>query len=364
MKNKVIVLIFLAFVIVFGLLIPKVNINYDLQKYLPDNSLASKSLEEFSSKFGDTSNLILVFDENSLSEAKNIKSLISNFENIEKVIFVDDYLNQTTYSIIREQANDTQKAQLDSLLNLYLNQGYTYESSLYQLSFFFPNEFSDAAEQIQMNYESYVSENEVLFEVVFSEKAYTEASESSLDDIKLLLEDENYNYYLSGEVASIVFTENTISRETKIITLMIIPIILLLLILLSKSYFDIILFVMVAGSAIVINLGSNIFLPDISFITQSMAIALQLAISLDYIIFMLNAYHNEKTLGLSDLDALNNAKSKSYKPIIASALTTGVSFLALIFMRFTIGFDIGIVFFKAIIISLIYYFLKRHLLEY
>ena len=352
MKNKVIIIIFLVLVVIFGFLIPKVNINYNLQKYLPSNSLAAESMEEFSDQFGDSSNLILVFEESSLDEAKNIKNTIEDYDNIKTVVFVDDYLNELTYSIIRERANDTQKTQLDSMLNLYLSQGYSYEKALYQLSFFFPNDFNNAAKQIQINYESYVSENEVLLEVVFSENAYSKAAENTLNDIKELMDDNNYNYYLNGEVASIVFTENTISRETKIITIMIIPIILLLLLVLSRSYFDIILFGIVAGSAIIINLGTNVFLPDISFITQSMAIALQLAISLDYIIFMLNAYHNEKSLNLSDEDALKNAKLKSYKPIIASALTTGVSFLALIFMRFSIGLDIGIVFFKAIIISL------------
>ncbi|MFO7970009.1 MAG: efflux RND transporter permease subunit [Bacillota bacterium] len=353
MKNKVILIVFIVLVIAFGFLIPRVNVNYNLQEYLPDDSLSAQSLKEYGDQFGDSSNLILVFEEDSLTDAKSVKAIIKDYENIKEVVFVDDYLNEFTYSIIRDQASDQEKSQLDNLLTTYLGQGFTYEEALYQMSFYFPSEFSDAANQIQINYQSYVNDDEVLFEVVFSENAYSKDAEETLNDIKLLMEDNDYNYYLSGEVASVVFTENTIARETKIITIMIIPIILILLIILSTSYFDIILFGIVSGAAIIINLGTNILLPDISFITQSMAIALQLAISLDYIIFMLNAYHNEKDLGLSDDDALKNAKAKSRKPIIASALTTGVSFLALIFMRFSIGMDIGIVFFKAIMISLL-----------
>ncbi|MCF7923982.1 MAG: MMPL family transporter [Candidatus Izimaplasma sp.] len=353
MKSKIIIAIFVILVIVFGFLIPKVNINYNLQKYLPDDSLSARSIEEYGSQFGDSSNLILVFDEESIETAKIIKTNIAENDVVKNVVFVDDYLNEFTYSLIREQATDTQKAQLDGLLNMYISQGYSYEEALYKISFYFPEDFAESTNQLQTNYESFVSEDEVLFKVIFSENSYSKDTEAALNDIELLLENENYEYYLNGESASTIFTENAIARETTIITLMIIPIILILLLFLSTSYFDLVLFGIVAGAAIIINLGTNIFIPEISFITQSMAIALQLAISLDYIIFMLNAYHNEKADNATDEEALSKAVRKSRKPIIASALTTGVSFLALIFMKFSIGLDIGLVFFKAIMISLL-----------
>lgn len=193
----------------------------------------------------------------------------------------------------------------------------------------------------------------MFFQVIFDEKSSSLNVENSLIAIKELLDDYNYTYYIAGNAASSIYVRNTIESEVLLITLICIPLVLVVLLVTSKSYFDIIIFGIVVGVSIIINLGTNVLLPDISFITKSMAIVLQLAISLDYVIFFLNAYHQERK-GIDDVDiAIKNAKKRAVKPIIASASTTAASFIALVFMRFSIGLDIGIVFAKAIVISLV-----------
>lgn len=350
MKNKLTLFCFVIIVLVTGVFITQVKINYNLEKYLPKDSVIRESMDVYQEEFGDSSTAYVVFNETSIVEALDIKNQISDVENVEKVLFVDDYLNQITYMIIREQTPAAQQPMLDSALASELNTGKTYSEALLALANFFPPEYKN---QILGTYSDFVSEEEVLMQIVFSTGAADATTENSLNLIKEILVDNEYDYYLQGDAVSTIFTRNTIGDETTTITLIIIPIIIIILLLLSKSIFDIVIFIIVAGSAIIINLGTNAFLPEISFITQAMAIALQLAISLDYIIFMLNAYHYERSLGLDVEESINQAYKRTKKPIIASALTTGVSFLALLVMKFTIGIDIGLVFAKGIMISLI-----------
>lgn len=350
MKNKITLFVFVIVVIITGIFITQVNINYNLEKYLPDESLISESMDVYKEEFGSSSVAYLVFNEESIQNAYSIKQEIALVEHVSKVIFVDDYLNQLTYSIIRSQATPAQQALLDNALTAQLTAGKTYPEALLAIANFLPTESKN---EILETYEDFISENEVLFQIVFETDSSDLRTESSLDEIKVIMNNNDYDFYMKGDAVSTIFTRNTITKETTTITLIIIPIIIIILLLLSKSIFDIVLFIVVAGAAIIINLGTNAFLPEISFITQAMAIALQLAISLDYIIFMLNAYHHERSLGLDVSAAISQATKHTKRPIIASALTTGVSFLALLVMKFTIGVDIGIVFAKGIMISLL-----------
>jgi len=350
MKKVFIILCFLLLFVFSLIMIPKVDINYNLADYLPKDSEITKSLEIYKENFGEASFSYISFDETNFTEVILIKEQIKALSGVKTVLFVDDYLNELTYSIIRNQTPEEQQPILDSLLTSELMAGKTYAEALFAISVYFP---VDVKMEIQGLYNAYVSDEEVLVQVIFTEGTTSSLTEEGLDSIRLLLEEKAYTYHIKGDAASAQFTKDTITKETLIITIIIIPIILAILILMSKSVFDLILFAIIAGVAIVINLGTNALLPNISYITQSMAIALQLAISLDYIIFMLSSYHFERSLGHDVDKALEQALKKTRRPVIASALTTGVSFLALLVMKFTIGFDIGIVFAKAIFISLL-----------
>ena len=107
------------------------------------------------------------------------------------------------------------------------------------------------------------------------------------------------------------------------------------------------------GVAVVINKGTNIFLGQISFLTDSVSAVLQLAVSMDYSIFLIHAFTRQKKAGLDQTEALRNAIEEALNSIFASSLTTIVGFLVLAFMKFSIGFDMGIVLAKGIVISLI-----------
>lgn len=107
------------------------------------------------------------------------------------------------------------------------------------------------------------------------------------------------------------------------------------------------------GVAILLNRGTNIWIGTVSFLTNNVAMVLQLATSMDYSIFLLDAFSRERSAGLSDEEALTNAIDQAINSILASSLTTVVGFFVLVFMRFRIGFDMGLVLAKGIVFSLI-----------
>ena len=351
MKRWLIIVFFACLVGISAFLITRVKINYNLEEYLPEDSEIVSGLDALENEFGTSSSAYIAIDEDDLEIALNQKAYLLSLENVKDVIFVDTFLNELTYSIIRNNSSPEQQQILDTSLGLLLAQGKSFPMALYELSNFFPE---DNKLLIQNLYSEYVSETHVLYQVIFETKSSDPLTEETLNEIKTHFETEGYNIFLKGESVSNIFTKNTINEETTLITIIIIPLIMIILLLLSKSLFDIIIFIMVAGVSIIINLGTNAFLPNISYITQSMAIALQLAISLDYIIFTMHSYHNaRKDSHLSPSEAIKIALKKIHRPVIASALTTMVSFLALVIMKFSIGLDIGIVFAKAILISLV-----------
>ncbi len=350
MKRYLISILFLVLAITSAFFINKVKVNYDLETYLPKNSEIKAGINAYYDEFGKTSSVTFAFDEADIKTALLVKQEIMQVDNVEMVDYIDQYFNPVTYGIIYANLTDQQKTMMDSYLDSLLQSGMSYPEAFIALIQYFPSDYQTEFNEILSRY---VSDESMLMTVVFSTESSSSQTESQINQIKTILDNDGYTYHFSGSAESSLYTKVTIEKEVGLITLICIPLILLLLFVLSKSFFDIVIFAIVIGISIVINLGTNAFLPSISFITSSMAIVLQIAISLDYVIFLLNAYHRERTFGKGVDEAIINAKKKAKKPIIASALTTGVSFLALVIMRFTIGVDIGIVFAKAIIISLL-----------
>ena len=131
--------------------------------------------------------------------------------------------------------------------------------------------------------------------------------------------------------------------------------ILIILLLTTKSAFEPVIFIGTLGISIVINMGSNVLMPNstISTITFSAAAILQLALSMDYSIFLMHAFYEEKLKTPDPYTAMLNALPKTLKAVLASALTTIGGFVALFVIRFRMGFDLGFVLAKGVLFSLI-----------
>ena len=162
---------------------------------------------------------------------------------------------------------------------------------------------------------------------------------------------KDYEFYTSGNVAE----RNMVILPTWILVLAV-AICLVILIIMCESYVEPFLFLFCIGLAILLNNGTNIFLGTISNITSSISAILQLALSMDYSIMLINRYRQEKALTSDKVVAMKEALHKSFSAISSSSLTTIVGLLALLFMSFTIGRDLGLVLAKGVLLSLLVIF--------
>ncbi|MCQ2324095.1 MAG: efflux RND transporter permease subunit [Paludibacteraceae bacterium] len=121
----------------------------------------------------------------------------------------------------------------------------------------------------------------------------------------------------------------------------------------SQSWLDPVIILLSAGIAVVLNVGSNAFFPSVSITTNYIVGILQLVLSLDYSIILINRYRQEMETGSNKYLSINNALKRATRPILSSALTTVVGLLMLLFMRLKIGTDMGLVLAKGVICSLI-----------
>ena len=298
--KKTVVLFFLILIAGCAVLAAFVPANYKLASYLPADAESTKALETMSKEFaGELPNArVAVFDV-SLTEALEYKNEIKKTEGVESITWLDDVADLTV-----------------------------------------PLETMDKA-----TLETYYKDNAALFSVAIKEG--TEAK--TVSRIRELVSDKGA---VSGEAAVNANTQEMSVGESIKAFACLLPLILIILIISTSSWIEPFLFLIAIGAAVVINMGTNIFLGEISFITQSISPILQLAVSLDYAIFLLRAF-SEYRQTHEPAEAMRLARKRAFPSIAASALTTLLGFLALCFMRFEIGSDLGINLVKGVLISFI-----------
>jgi len=357
LKNKIILAVFLVLTIVAGIMITRINVNYDLKQYLPDDSETIEGLDIYENEFGAGSYAIVMIEGASVTDSVAVTQELLGLTHVSNVEYLDSVLNQMTFQTLIANFDSQTQTALQTQMDSLVGAGYSYPEAFLEVIDYLrvnlPAPYIALLDPLSLEIEKYYKEGYSKLIVSIDLDQTDLEAETVLDDIVNILENDNLTFYLTGGVVSTIFTRNAISSEVLKITLIVVPLILLLLLFLTPAYFDLVVFVFAAAVAIILNLGTNALLPNISFITHSIAIVLQLAISLDYIIFIMSRYHEERDKGLSSDEAIKAAMKKVTVPVIASASTTGVSFLALLFMKFSIGIDIGIVFFKAIVFSLL-----------
>src|SRR5690625_4229310 len=156
---------------------------------------------------------------------------------------------------------------------------------------------------------------------------------------------------LAGEAVKTAISQEATGKETLNATAILIPIIIIILLLSTRSWVEPIFFLTAIGVSVLINLGTNIFIGEISFISQAVAPILQLAVSLDYAIFLLHSFEHYRKQLKDPEEAMKRAMKRSFPAITASAATTFFGFMALTFMKFEIGADLGLNLVKGILLS-------------
>ena len=175
----------------------------------------------------------------------------------------------------------------------------------------------------------------------------------AMEEIRALL--SPYDTYYNTEIGENYFAQ--LATEMVSVVLIAVVVIIAILLFTSRSYFEVVIFFIVFVFAALLNMGTNFWLGEISAITNSIAVILQLALAIDYAIIFAHRYQDETAVCASAREALTEALATSILEISASSLTTISGLVALMLMQFRLGYDLGIVLAKAIVCSLLTVFL-------
>lgn len=189
-----------------------------------------------------------------------------------------------------------------------------------------------------------------LLGVFFDTSTSDEETLKAVEEIRKISNDDTH---VSGLSAMIIDLKNICEEEEPKYVAVAVVLSLIAMMLLLDSYVAPIIFLASIGIAILYNFGSNIFLGEISYITKAIAAVLQLGVTMDYSIFLWHSYTERRDSGLDDEEAMANAIDDTLVSVTGSSITTVAGFLALCFMTYTMGKDLGIVMAKGVILGVI-----------
>ena len=198
-------------------------------------------------------------------------------------------------------------------------------------------------------YEVFNSDTGTMMAIFFDEGTSSDGTMEAIGEIRELA---GKQCFLSGMSAIVTDTKNLAEKETPVYVLIAVLLAIFVLGITMESFFVPLLFMLSIGMAIVYNLGSNYFLGEISYITKALAAVLQLGVTLDYSI--LHSYEEQQIRYDGDKErAMAHAISQTFSSVIGSSVTTVAGFIALCFMTFTLGMDIGVVMVKGVIFGVL-----------
>ncbi len=200
--------------------------------------------------------------------------------------------------------------------------------------------------------EEHYANGSALFSITFDYDEKSKKSLTLLDKVKTYFAD--YDSYLTTTLGDT--QAELIDAEMDVISVIVVFVVVGVLLLTSQAYAEVPVLLLTFGSAALVQMGSNFFLGTISFVSNSVTIVLQLALSVDYAVIFLNRYKEEHTT-LPSREACIVALSKAIPEIAGSSLTTICGLIAMMFMQYKMGADLGIVLIKAILLSLVSVFI-------
>ena len=195
------------------------------------------------------------------------------------------------------------------------------------------------------------STDTTLFAIFFDN---TTSSDDTMNAITQIRERTEGQAFISGMSAVVTDTKNLSEKETPLYVLIAVVLVCIVLAIFMDSFLVPVFFMISIGMAIVYNLGSNILLGEVSYITKALAAVLQLGVTLDYSIFLWHSYKEMKEIYPDDhKEAMAVAISNTLTSVVGSSITTVAGFIALCFMSFTLGLDLGIVMAKGVVFGVI-----------
>ena len=199
-------------------------------------------------------------------------------------------------------------------------------------------------------YDAFNSDNATMMMLFFDTTTSADETMEAIEQIRTLGGEQAF---LSGMSAIVTDTKNLVEEELVPYVLIAVALSFLVLAITMDSFLIPVLFLLSIGMAIIYNLGSNIIKGEISFITMALAAVLQLGVTMDYSIFLWGSYKEEKENYSDHKEAMVHAIAMTITSVVGSSLTTVAGFIALCFMTFTLGLDLGVVMAKGVVLGVI-----------
>lgn len=195
-------------------------------------------------------------------------------------------------------------------------------------------------------YRAFNSGDATMMAIIFDETTSADGTMEAIEDIRRVA---GHSCFLSGMSAVVTDTKNLSEKEAPIYVCIAVLLSCLVLSLTMDSFLIPFLFLLSIGMAILYNLGSNIFLGEISYITKALSAVLQLGVTMDYSIFLWHSYQEKIPEAADNKEAMAKAIGETITSVVSSSLTTVAGFIALCFMSFTLGMDLGVVMAKGVV---------------
>ena len=300
-------------VLSFLLLIPSVlgyfntRVNYDILYYLPSDIDTMQGQNILLDDFGKGAYAMVVVDGMNKS---NVSKLVKKVEGVDHVASVISYSGVVGDDVPSEILPDKFRS-------------------------YFENEDSGAT----------------LFAIFFDD---TTSSDDTMKAIQEVRDVTDNQCYIAGMSAVVTDTKTMAEKETPLYVLIAVVLVCIVLAIFMDSFLVPVFFMISIGMAIIYNLGSNYFLGEVSYITKALAAVLQLGVTLDYSIFLWHSYKEAKEETPDDHhEAMAVAIGNTLTSVIGSSITTVAGFIALCFMSFTLGLDLGVVMAKGVVLGVI-----------
>ena len=278
------------------------DINYDMLTYLPHNLDSMKGQEILDKKFSNAATSFLIVKNMESQDILKLKTRISKIEGVDKVIWTSDFMDTSIPGDI------------------------------------LPDDIKDV----------FYSKNSTMLIIKFNESASSGVTQKAIGKIRLT---SGKQCFLSGMSAIVKDTKDLTDKETPLYVLIAVILSTILLSLVMDSFVTPFLFLAGIGMAVLYNMGTNVFLGNVSYVTKSIAAVLQLGVTMDFSIFLYHRYEEERRKTEDKEEAMAEAIAKTIIPIGGSCLTATAGFLAMCSMRLSLGYDIGIVMAKGVILG-------------
>lgn len=301
--RKVVVGVFALLALACALCIPQVKVNYSMVDYLPEDAESVIALNDMENAFDSaTPNARAYVEGIDLTTADALSASLGEIEGVSDVMWLGTAVDTRTPTALQDE----------SLVSKWkTDNGYLFQMAVQS------GKQKAAVDEVRAACEA------------------TGASQVSL----------------SGEAVSTASAQKSTATEVSLILVVGVVIIALILLLTSHSWFEPVIFLTVIGVAIVLNMGTNIFRGEISFVSQICGAILQLAVSMDYAIVLLHTFRRCQREYPDPEEAMAHAMKRGFSVVLSSAAVTFFGFLSLTVMRFGIGVDMGIVLAKGIVFS-------------